>query len=368
MEKWLIVLAVELQNKEEKEILTGLYGRKFIREDIRNRILIHKNRGAILLVVSRSFDESEIAISELEKIWAHAEIFLMKRYQDDNLDMWWKICMELFETTESVNSSESIEMSEAVDSFEPVEEERSGEKPFEERVSTELVESYESDPTITSKTLLNKLPQYDITIEEVAERIVKGLELNPKFIPLLKKAMEVDKITWGELGYTMNQREEFNGDFRRNPRCARTLIQFLKDVNKKYHVGESIESEDSADSADSVDSVADSTDGKAISVEDESSLQVEKLASVIEIIKAKGKEITVDNLLNEIGLQKLSMEKQDAIKKLIKEFINSTNDANTFVENMNLEERLILASMLDDNTFPEQIEVQEFLQELKKFG
>ena len=79
MEKWLIVLAVELQNKEEKEILTGLYGRKFIREDIRNRILIHKNRGAILLVVSRSFDESEIAISELEKIWAHAEIFLMKR-------------------------------------------------------------------------------------------------------------------------------------------------------------------------------------------------------------------------------------------------------------------------------------------------
>mgnify|MGYP006069322763 CR=1 FL=1 len=367
MEKWLIVLAVEFQNKEEKEILTGLYGRKFIREDIRNRILIHKNRGAILLVVSRSFDESEIAISELEKIWAHAEIFLMKRYQDDNLDMWWKICMELFETTESVNSSESIEMSEAVDSFEPVEEERSGEKPFEERVSTELVESYESDSTINSKTLLNKLPQYGITREEVAERIVKGLELNPKFIPLLKKSMEVDKVNWSKLGYTMNQREKFNGEFRNNPRCSRTLLQFLKDVNKKYYVStnESIESEDSVDSADSVDSVEDSTDGKAISVEDESSLQVEKLASVIEIIKAKG--ITVENLLNEVGLEKLSMEKQDAIKKLVKEFMNSTNDANTFVENMDLEERLKIAEILD-STFPEQIQVQEFLEELKKFS
>lgn len=343
MEKWLIVLAVEFQNKEEKEILTGLYGRKFIREDIRNRILIHKNRGAILLVVSRSFDESEIAISELEKIWAHAEIFLMKRYQDDNLDMWWKICMELFETTESVNSSESIEMSEAVDSFEPVEEERSGEKPFEERVSTELVESYESDPTITSKTLLNKLPQYGITIEEVAERIVKGLELNPKFIPLLKKAMEVDKITWGELGYTMNQREEFNGDFRRNPRCARTLIQFLKDVNKKYHVGESIESEDSADC-------------EAISVE-ESSLQVdkEKLDPVIEI---QGEMTTVGNLINKFP---------ESVRKSIIEFMNSTNDANTFVENMDLEERLKIAEILD-STFPEKIQVQEFLKILKKFG
>ena len=75
----------------------------------------------------------------------------------------------------------------------------------------------------------------------------------------------------------------------------------------------------------------------------------------------------MENLLNEIGLEKLSMEKQDAIRTCIEKFKNSTDDADTFVENMNLEERLILASMLDD-TFPEEIEVQELLQELKKFG
>ncbi len=383
-ERRLLVLVVEFKNEEEKEIIAGMYEHEFIRDEMRNKIIFCESKGAMVLVVPDMFDYIKVVVSELKKVLSHAKLFLMKEYEGDNLDMWWNLCIRELKLFETENNSEEKNFIEEKCTEEI--QTKYTEKPLEEKDFTEdhakgdplvegdsmveessvyivtteenseetLIEKTkeldDSEGMINAETFLRKVIHPGMTADDTVNKVLEELSLTQLFIPLFKRAIKVDKVTWEHLGLTSPyKRKKFIKEF-----SMRIEEKGIEPIRLPYFMAKLKEVYDSL----------------SYGIHEESSQRKQekgKLDSVIESLKAKGKEITVENLLNEIGLEKLSMEKQDAIRTCIEKFKNSTDDADTFVENMNLEERLILASMLDD-TFPEEIEVQELLQELKKFG